>query len=306
MPAVSKQRATPSANGAKPSQTMGDFRPISEVVDDYVHMLLYGRNRVGKTTLACEFPKPLLIVPIEPATSGGARSVRNREGVFTPPKIPRKAEDVRLIGQKLEQGHQFKTVVLDSGTSLDEMVLAEVCGWDDVQEMNRWGKVSQDQYTERSERMRKILRTFLGFQCNLIICCNEKDHNPPKDDSARNAMVKGIQNESFFAAAMGGGTTRWVQDGCDFICQLYHDKEYRTEERERKTPVPGGKPKIEKYTEEIETGKFVRRLRMKYHPNFSAGSRAEYSQSDDIPDAITADTPTEMYEKFMRIARGGN
>lgn len=267
--------------------------PIEDMEEEPVHLLLYGRNRIGKTTLACEFPKPLALISLEAVKSGGARSVKNVTGITH--FMLRASEKVERIGHQLRyEKHHFQSVVIDSGTALDEIILAEICGWEQTAEMLRWGKVSQDQYTERSERMRKVLRDFLELPIHLVIVCNEKDHNPP--EGKRNALVRGVQTESFFAAAMGGGTTRWVQDGCE-VCQLYMEKEVV----KRKRTVGQGRLAKEVVIEE-ETGRNVRRLRTAYHPNFSAGFRGEYR--DDVPEFVEGANPTEMYENFMKAMRG--
>lgn len=293
MPTVAKQSPKVTSRavaGPARGSILSQAVPIEDLEEDPIHLLLYGKNRLGKTTLACQFPKPLLLVSVEPTKSGGARSVKKIDGVSHIRLT--ESEKVQKLGVELRgDTGGYQTVVVDSGTSLDEMVLAEVCGWTETAEMLRWGRVTRDQYTERSERIRKVLRPYLELPCHVVIVCNEKDHNPP--EGQKSALTKGIQTESFFAAAMSGGTTRWVQDGCDYVCQLYMEKETRTV-----TSKVGAK----EVAREEETGKFVRRLRTSYHPNFASGFRSENPGS--VPEYIEAVTPQEMYEKFMVVVRG--
>ena len=259
--------------------------PVEQLEDPHIHMLLYGRNGAGKTTLACQFPKPLLLVAVEPSKTGGARSVRRVEGVQVVRLL--ESDDVELLGRELVAQCEFATVVPDSASSLDEMVLADICGWSQTANMLRWGKVTQDQYTERSERMRKILRNYLELEAHVVIIANEKDHNPP--EGKRNPMVRGIQDESFFAAAMGGGTARWLQDSCDYIAQLYVDRETK-----RVTRKVAGK----EVTSQEETGRFIRKLRCGYHPNFAVRFRSE--TPEEVPDAIVEPT----FEKIQAVIGG--
>lgn len=254
-------------------------------------MLLYGRNRIGKTTLACQFPKPLVLVAVEHTRTGGARSVRKVPGVQYL-KLTESAK-VEQLGKELLQDCSVKTVVIDTASSLEEIVLAEICGWEETANLIAVGytrpgaKVTTDQYVERSERMRQVLRPFLDLPCHVVIVANEKDHNPP--EGRKSSMVRGMQAESFFAAAMGAGTTRWCQDGCDYVCQLYMDKEVRRV----KTKV------LDKIVEqEEETGRLVRRLRCQYHPNFAAGFRSENPES--VPEFI--EEPT--YAKIAAVIAG--
>lgn len=273
--------------------------------DEFVHMLLYGRNRTGKTTLSCQFPKPLLLLSCEMIATGGARSVSKVPGVKQlrlgkdAKAELRTSEDLQATGEELKADlGGYKTVVIDSGTALDEIVLAEVCGWQETANMIAVGtsrpgaKVTMDQYTERSERMRRRLRPFLDLKCHVVIIANEKDHNP-QEGSRKSSLSRGLHTESFFAAAMGGGTARWVQDGCDYLCQLYIDKEVI----ERKVTVGSGANKIVS-TELEETGRLIRKLRTGYHPNFAAGFRS--ADPTAVPENI--DDPT--WEKILRVVRG--
>jgi len=267
--------------------------PVSDLKDEWIHMLLYGRNRVGKTTLACQFPKPLLLIAIEPTQTGGAKSVKNVPGVNYLRLTS--SNDVETLGHELKENLQgYKSVVVDSGTSLDEITLAEICGWEETAVLLKRPKkgeapqVSRSQYTARSERMRLVLRAYLELRAHVIITANEKDHNPPEGEQS-SAVVRSIQTESFFAAAMGGGTARWVQDGCDYICQLLIDKEVEAVTREAAGQMR---------TVMVETGKLIRKLRTQYHTNFSAGFRS--CNPDAVPEFI--DNPT--FTKIKSVIDG--
>lgn len=313
-PTVSKvrtnQQKQPSVSA--PTKTTGILsrvRPVSQVECDHIHMLLWGKNRVGKTVLACHFPKPLLLIALDQAEGKGAKSVKRLEGidVLEWDVDIKSVEEIEALGAELTANNPYKTVVIDSGTSLDEIVLAKICGWKERAEMLAVGhtrpgaKVSMDQYTERSERMRQILRPFLDLPCHVVVTCNEKDHNP-QEGNRKSAMARGMHLESFFGAQMGGGTTKWMQDNCNQIVQLFLDKEIKVTEEER--TLPG--PKKEKYIhrEEEETGRIIRRLRLKLHPNFSAGIRTERMDYENLPEFADGETPQELFDNFYKIVTG--
>lgn len=310
-------KSQPSNNGYAETDVLSYGTPVEELFDNIVHMLLYGRNGVGKTTLACEWVEqgPLALISLEPTKTGGARSVLRKKGVeqFTYRKFVEKnphhpfAKPVSAtnqiawladVGEKLTSDTRFATVVIDSGSSLDEIVLAKICGWTEALLMNRFKKVSNDQYTERSEQMRYILRPFLNLDKNVILICNEKDHNFQDQEAARRVVVpREAQLGSFFAAAMGGGTTKWVQDGCDYVCQLYMGE--GQEEVKKFQGLGKNRREVMKL---VPTGEYIRRLRLKYHPNFSARIRGD--DPENIPDFVDAKTSTEMYQTFMQIVKG--
>ncbi len=308
MPVAKQQRAParPAANGT-PTAIEGSLLsravPVDQGNDDWVHLLLYGRNRVGKTTLACQFPKPLLLISVEPALTGGSRSVRNVAGVkklrlhpTDPEAHLHTAAELEQVGREARAANPYQTIVIDSGTSLDEVVLAEICGWDEPAVMLAVGhtrpgaKVSGDQYTQRSEVSRRVLRPFMELRCHVVIICGEKDHNP--QEGRKSTLTRGLHTESFYNAAMGGGTVKWLQDSMDFHAQLLIDNEMKEVEYDQ-----GG----EKIVMLEPTGKQVRRLRCQYHPNFGAGFRSPRGEGMlDVPEFV--DDPS--WDKIKALADG--
>lgn len=284
--------------------TVTRFEVEDEGVGDYYGFTLDGDGRfllgdftvTHNTTLACEFPKPLLLVSCEEADDGGAGSVRRTAGVNhlrldTVDKVEQLARELYAA----PDFGGYKTVVLDSGTSLEELMLKKIKGWEKTAVMLKVGNkspVTTDDYIKRSEDMRTLLRPFLELPVNVIVLANEKDHNP--QESRKPSMVRGPHTESFFAAKMGAGTTSWLQDCCNFICQLYMDKEVTRET----TEAMGVKTEVL-----TETGRYVRRLRTAYHPNFAAGGR--FSRPELVPDYIESPdgSPKGMYDRLMELAR---
>jgi len=306
-------RADPNPRTTQSSDILDQGVPFAEIADDPVHLLLYGTNGVGKTTLACQWAVegPLALVSVEPAgNAGGAKSVK---------RIPngthyrfRESQKVLEFGMRLLEYNPFSTVVIDSGTSLDAINLTEVCGWDraDVIRVGKSSKISTDQYVERGERTRKVLRPYLDLPCTVIIVCNEKDHNYQADNTSeggsRNPFVRdaklaggGLQAESVMGPSLGGGAAKWVGDACDYLCRLYITKEYVVERKASGTKGTANYKEVEVVR---ETGRWVRRLRTAYHPNMVSRVRSEVPEV--VPDDVEGKTSKEMYENFMRMVRG--
>ncbi len=293
MPVIKRQKANDKR--MKDSEDiLSQIIPVSEIEDDWIKFLCYGQNRVGKTTLACEFPKPLLLVAFEPNKTGGAKSVKRVPGVSYL-RVGDSLKAMELSKRLREESGRFKTVVLDSVTSYQDIILKEILDLPELPEQLNWGMVSRDQYRERSEKTREALRPFLSLECHVVANAKERDHNPP--DKEKPQILRGQQLESFFAADLGGATVGWLQDACDYIGRLYIEKEVTT--RIEKIKVLN-KVKEKEITE--ETGRLVRRLRTMYHPNYSAGFRSEAPES--VPEFLEAGTPKEMYHKVMQVIRG--
>lgn len=265
----------PTTTKAVAKSILSEAVDVGSIKSPWIKITIYGPNRVGKTTLACKFPKPLLLLGFEPNETGGSKSVENVKGV----KFIRMTtlEKTMLLGQELKAlgaAIPFKAVVIDSATSLQDIVLKEILNLPAIPDMLRWGDASLKEYQLRSERVRHALRPFIDLPCHTVINAKEKDHNPPKEGKPE--IVQGIQMESFFSVNLGGETAGWLQDACDSICQLNIHKELR------EVPVknPDGTAGV-RYT---ETGNHIRRLRTQYHPNYMAGLRS--STPDKVPSFI--------------------
>lgn len=312
IPDIKRQPAkgvkAPSSNGS----VLGRATPVEDLDYEWQKVVLYGVNRIGKSVLACQFPKPLLLISFEPGTTGGSRSVRKIPGVeFL--QIASKGDAVALARElrdpdartpKGTRSRDIKTHVLDTTTSLQDVIGKELMGLEELPVQMNWGSVSQDVYRERSEQAKEVMRLYRDLPAHTVFVAQEKDHNPPKtvDDKGRERTIgkleqsyKPYQAESFFAADMGAGTVKWMHDACDFIVRLYAAPETKVV-----TETNAVSKKVTKRT--VETGRMVRRLRTILSTNFAAGFRSENPGA--VPEWIEAATPEEMYQKMQAVIRG--
>lgn len=334
MPTVNKQTTrTPervTQNG--PASSVADlFRravAVGNLNSVLVKMLLYGSNRSGKTFLACSLPKPLLLLSFEPNEEGGAKTVK-RFGAVTFLALKRKEEMVMLAdhmrtdirspwrnGKEMNDAHghpawtgdPWKTVVLDTVTSLQDVLLAELMGLDNVPVQLNWGSVPEGFYAARSEQAKEVARKFLNLPVNVVINAKEKDHNPPKNEKGRvigtklmrEMRVPDLQQESFFSADVGAATAQWLGDACDYLLHLQVVKEVK--EVRNEVEIMGI---MEKSVRWEETGRLVRRLRCgaadgmpMCHPNFASGFRSENPEA--VPEFIYSPT----WDKIAAVIRG--
>lgn len=296
---------------------LGSVMRASSMKRGHMKTCIYGRNRIGKSTLAVQFPKPLLYMACEPTENGGTDSIIGTEGVDIVVISLKKRVDptTRLLEEysgrskalniaiQLQEMYDrtgscyYNSVAVDS-TALQEIVLAEIMGWDEVDKILAWGSVGRERYMERADKTREVLRAIAALPTDTIFVAQEKDHNPPKGDEAGpSKVIKPAQEKSFMAANLGGSTVEWLHDACGFICQLYMEAETKTE---TSFVEVAGERKSEEIT--TQTGRFVRRLRTAYHPNYAAGVRTP--RPDVVPEYIEAETPQQMYEDLVRISMG--
>ncbi|MER9697629.1 ATP-binding protein [Mesorhizobium sp. M0146] len=95
--------------------------------------ILYGVPKVGKTTLALEFPSPVYI-----NTPG--ESPPNDLEVTTPGVIETFEHLLDFIGELITEEHPYKTLVIDSLDGIEPLVWAQVCA------QNGWGTLEDPGY----------------------------------------------------------------------------------------------------------------------------------------------------------------
>ena len=285
-----------SPSPAKPKSVLSRAVDVSTVSTPYIKINIYGVNRVGKTTLACTFPKPLLLISFEPAEAGGAESVADVPGVMflQDQKHFTGTKGFQAIVDELKSDTGYKTVVLDGLTSMQDRILAEQLGLDKLPEQQEFGGVGKVTYQKRSEMMKEALRPFMGLKKNLVVLAKEKDHRPKEDKEKMDftpAFLRKMGLDSYYASEVGGSIAGWVQDVCPYIVRMFLAPEVVT----KKIKVPGTNKEVER-TE--ETGRTIHRLRILYHPNFATGSRT--LRSINLPEYL--DEPD--YEKIVKTFKG--
>lgn len=301
MPEIKRQRPpSPPPNLAPPGSVLASAVPVTSLREERVKVCIYGRNRSGKTTLAAQFKKPLLIISSEPDACGGATSVTNMEGIslirISASRLPgdkvHGSAKVVAIANELTASNPFATVVLDTVTSLQDVILVELMGLSKVPEMMSWGMVPDGVYQQRAEKLRETVRPLLNLtNCNLVILAQEKDHNAPTDDrGGKRKILHTMQQGSFMAPSLGATNAQWLQDNCGYVVQIYEDEVMQEIVVPVMSPDGSQAPPV---TQLVGTGKRQRHLRLLYHPNFAAGGRWQFDRS--VPEFVTAPTPRELY-----------
>lgn len=292
MAKVSRQRRPKT----KPKTTkrkgiLSKMQPVEEMDRPPLRVCIYGPNRAGKTYLACQFEKPLALIAFEPS-KGSYQSVADIPGVEYIRLT--KIEEIAELARELQEDTYYKTVVPDSATSLQDVVLCDILGMEEMPVSLSFGTVTSDQYRERSETTRELLRTFMSLPQDVIVTAKERDHNPRRYDEEGNLdmrpnFVKPLEVQSYYGVDIGGAAAGWLQDSADYLFRLYKERKIL-----KKKIKVGTKEKIKA----VETDEYVRHLLVDYHPNFAGGCRLG-SNRDKLPEEGILVEPT--FQKLQDI-----
>ena len=142
-----KRTKTKKSKSTIPNVVKG-IQDVEDLEENHV-ALFYGKSGRGKTETAASFPKPLLFLDIN--NEKGLKTVKNRPGVRVA-KIGEWDDFIDLYWW-LRDGQDYKTIVLDQITGLQDLCMREVrvklrmSPDEPFQGFKRWGRLSGDMKT---------------------------------------------------------------------------------------------------------------------------------------------------------------
>lgn len=148
---------------------------VSEIPKDKVgplHMMFLGEGGTWKTTCAASFPKPFFL-----DVDKGIKVVKNlpwaQQVEFEQPSSIVEFEEIL---RSLAKRSDIETLVIDSSTTLEDMVLYHLCKMNNkLDEHGRPTKnVGVDIYGKRVEWYRWLGGQLLCQNCNTIFICHEE------------------------------------------------------------------------------------------------------------------------------------
>lgn len=272
MPKVTKQSVQTRA--VRPSQ---DGWPDRE---DGIKVNVYGRSGTGKTTLWSTFPDPILCL----VCSGGRRPGELRS-IDTPENrkriTPKVLSSSDLVRQEIAQADGFATVVLDHASGLQDMVLKEILGIDELPAQRSWGMAKQQDWGTCALQMKEILRALLSLSQNIVVVAQEREFNT--DTESELVMP-------YVASALTPSVVGWLNPACDYIVQTY----IRPTMVQQEVSVAGKKQTVRKRGKGVEYC-----LRVAPHDVFTTKFRLP--RGTDLPESIVDPT----YKKIISLIRGG-
>ncbi len=179
--------------------------------DEGLKVALYGRSGTGKTTLCSTFPKPILwIVCSGGKRSGELRSIKNTKGVK---KFElQDTEELPKLCKELQESNEFKTVILDHATYLQDLRMKEILELDEVAVQKSWGMATREDYGQCSQNMKTFFRYLLDLKANVVIVAQEREFKSGEEDEV---MIP------FVGTALSPSVTGWLNPSVDYLLQTF-------------------------------------------------------------------------------------
>ncbi len=275
MPNVRRQTTKKSTR--KKAGILSKIKPLSFETDEGIQVLLYGRSGTGKTTLWGTFPAPILsIICSGSKRPGELRSLdtpENRKRIQT--LVVQETSEITEILEELPD-QDYKTVVLDHASGLQDFHLKEILGLDELPAQKSWGLATQQQYGQCTQKTKEQLRALLSLPCNVVIIAQERSFNDDKESELIDPTV---------GAGLTPSLAGWLNSSCDYICQTL----IRSKFVEKKV---AGKS-VKRKTKEVEYC-----LRTAPHEVYTTKFRVPRGRK--LPELIVDPT----YGKIMKVIRG--
>jgi len=247
-----------------------------------IKMVVYGRSGSGKTTFACTFPKKLLLARC--GLDDGTLSVYDVEGVQTSPLIKR-PEELDMIIKMQKEDQPWKTIVLDTASEYQNVILADVIGAEQVPTQLSWGVARREQWGDVASGMKDKLRNLLNLAdtcgTNIIILAQERGGD--SEEANDELLIPSVSE------ALTPSVTGWLNPACDYVFHSFLRRKYKTIEKKSQT----NKDKIIK--KKVPTDEFEYCVRISTHNVYTTKFRKP--KGAEIPEVII----DPSYEKFQKV-----
>lgn len=171
-------------NKSKPDMDFEDLEFIDpDSTEDYINCCFYGKPGSGKTTLACTFPKPLLLIDMK--DEKGYLIAKKIKGVTV--VRAKSVEELYTIYWYLKDNPgKYKTVVLDTITAGQALFLEDLRIRKkpnlDKSKIGNWGTMTKQDWGEIAQSYGPLLLDFRDLDCNTVYLSHERTFNLGEDN----------------------------------------------------------------------------------------------------------------------------
>lgn len=187
---------TTAKTGRTPSRKTADLE-VSEIDDEEQEGLsfaFYGRSGTGKTTLAADWPKPMLYIDV---MDKGSRSIRDVKGIKRR-RVSSWEEFEETYWWLKENPDVYKTIVVDTLTQLQRIVVEELADGRQLkkgQNIGDWGTLTQKDWGTIAATMKEGIinfRDLVELGMDVIFIAQDRAFNVGEDDDAEESLAPEI------------------------------------------------------------------------------------------------------------------
>ncbi len=287
-----QKEVSASTQGAEPRAKTGnifdDAVPVADLSNMGYKFLVFGESGTGKTTLACTFPKPLLLIRPE-EVEDGSLSVRKVEGVWPTPPVtdPDQIADV-CTGQR--RTNRYKTIVLDGVTRLQDLVVKKHMGLADVPIQQTWGLVPQADWNRIGITMKEYLRDLMRLADQgvyVVIVGGERTIGGGESDGQVSQVIA-----PSVVIALTPGTAGWLHAVGDYNIHTFK----KPVMREIKVKASGGEGSVQVASEKSE---FCIHMGND-HPTYAIKFRMDRGDAGKLPNMMS----DPSFAKIQKLIQG--
>lgn len=251
--------------------------------DDGITVCLYGASGSGKTTFWATFPGPILsIICSGSSKPGELRSVNTAEYKKKIKTVTiEKSTDIKELVQHQKETGKYKTIVLDHATGLQDWVLKEILGLEELPAQLGWGIASQQTWGQVALQMKELLRAILELNCNRVIVAQEREFKASEENDLAIPYV---------GPALSPSVTGWLTPACDYVVNTC--KQQKVEIQNVK--MNGVNKKIEKKVKGVSYA-------LRTGPDTTYMTKFRVPKGTPLPEFILDPT----YEQVLEIIQGG-
>lgn len=220
---VNKSSQNKTTTGKKLS-VLERIQPIGSYADTPIKILLYGKSGTGKTSLWASFPKPILSIVCSGGNQfGELKSIQTDENADSIFRVGlEESSEIKDIVKLVKSSNEYKTIVIDHLTGLQDLVLKEVLGLEDMPLSKSWGTARIQDYGTCTVQCKEYIHSLLSLDVNVVLIAQERTFNNKDEEGTSDDEVL----KPFVAAGLTPSLVGYLNSSVDYICQTFiKDKE---------------------------------------------------------------------------------